>query len=187
MAEICGSRWLYKQHLMRSERNILIPLVGLLTIFVFTSCIVENNDEAFQKIEFKNESDYLLEVNLPQGIMDAPSPRQFTLAPGELVGFTSKSPILIGPTRIDCDKGCGIKELQISIPDSLFTVRFLLDSCGAYNSTWKKDHFNPCCPAFWAPSETNREDLEIYRHTFTDSILEIAREYEVYWADCPEL
>lgn len=165
---------------MRSERNILIQLVGLLSIFVFSSCIVENNDEAFQKIEFKNDSNYLLEVSLPQGIVDAPDPRQFILAPGDLVGFTSKSPILMGPTGIDCDKGCGIKELQISIPDSLFTVRFLSDSCGVYISTRKKDYFNPCCPAFWVPIETSRKDLEIYRHSFTDSILEIAREYEVY-------
>jgi hypothetical protein len=147
---------------------------------VSTSCVVENDDKAYQRIEFKNDSKFILELNFPQGIMDAPEPRQLSLNPGEIVGLTSRTPILFGATGIDCDNGCGIEELNIVIPDSSFTVRFIADSCGAYRSPDKKDYFNPCCPAFWVPIEASREDLEIFRYTFGDSVLNIARDYEVY-------
>lgn len=129
---------------IRSSVWILLLAVLLLNP---VSCIMENDEEAFQRIEFKNDSPYLLEVSLPQGIMDASNARQFSLAPGDLVGYTSKSPLYNGPKRTDCsDARCDVKEVIVSIPDSAYSVGFLLDSCGAYGASNKKEYFNPCCP-----------------------------------------
>jgi hypothetical protein len=153
----------------------------ILAVLFLTSCIVENDDEAYQRIEFKNDSPYLLEVDLPQGIMDASNPRQFSLKPGDLVGFTSKNPIYFGPRRIDCSNArCDVKEIIVAIPDSAYSVRFLLDSCGAYGSSNIKEYLNPCCSTARPNVSSDRKDVTSFRYTFIDSILEIARDYDIY-------
>ncbi|MCR9152576.1 MAG: hypothetical protein NXI09_00585 [Bacteroidetes bacterium] len=166
---------------MGNRRNVLIAGLIVLINLVSVSCVVENGDEAYQRIEFKNDSPYALEVSLPQGIMDESNARQFSLAPGDVVGYTSNSPLYNGPNRTDCsDARCDVKEIIVAMPDSAYSVRFLLDSCGAYGASSKKEYFNPCCPNARPNVSSDTKDLIAFRYTFIDSILVIARDYELY-------
>jgi len=147
-------------------------------ILILGSCIVERDRGPYQvTLIFKNESQYNLNIKVPNGLLANNSSVEFNLTANDSREFVSSKEL----------SGCGLPcsppgPYIVTIVDSAYQVTFDPENCleNDTSNTVQRNMLSPACHVSWVNLGDPEYDRLSGRYTFTDTIFHLAKNLDIY-------